>query len=409
MPHILQQLLAAREPTFSLALNQLEQASGHRAYDARLVGDIAAKLTGFIRQLGLDPNDTTGRELYAALIARIQSDNLRVARLLGGNDPDDVKAMAPLIIKKFESMNLPRQAWLLKKTVAKRHLANLPPKNLMKVLGYRSVESFLKHERIEELYIGLRFSETTAWLDKFNQQMKTVRPSDFETREIKIIQLDGDKYQRLAMPFVAKKLHNVTHSKELGVVGVLPTEMTQIRGVTLVILPLLLHYLNEIKLYAAFFKLRQVKPDFGKVVVEALNADPANAGEMAGLKIHWRVIQRHYAKLREDSQHPEIFEPHVQPEDLHWQHTLELMGDIDPGLRIWRDLEYVGKIFDDRPLTCNFMDVSLSYSHNMSYGQQYIYHFRDSLWNEIFTRYMGSRTLEKQVLKRLDNDVISPE
>ena len=38
-----------------------------------------------------------------------------------------------------------------------------------------------------------------------------------------------------------------------------------------------------------------------------------------------------------------------------------------------------------------------------------MYHFRESLWNEIFVRYMGQKTLERQVLEQLDNDMIEPE
>jgi len=31
------------------------------------------------------------------------------------------------------------------------------------------------------------------------------------------------------------------------------------------------------------------------------------------------------------------------------------------------------------------------------------------LWNEIFTRYLGQKSLEVQVLKQLDNEMIEPE
>jgi hypothetical protein len=55
------------------------------------------------------------------------------------------------------------------------------------------------------------------------------------------------------------------------------------------------------------------------------------------------------------------------------------------------------------------MDVSLSYSNKESYENRYVYHFRESLWNEIFMRYMGHKNLEDQILKQLDNDMIAPE
>ena len=45
---------------------------------------------------------------------------------------------------------------------------------------------------------------------------------------------------------------------------------------------------------------------------------------MAGSHVHWRVIQRYFGKL-ENEYHPEIFEPHVQPEDLHWRKAEEAL------------------------------------------------------------------------------------
>jgi hypothetical protein len=45
----------------------------------------------------------------------------------------------------------------------------------------------------------------------------------------------------------------------------------------------------------------------------------------------------------------------------------------------------------------------------MSYDERYVYHFRESLWNEIFIRYMNYPILEEQVLKQLDNDMVAPE
>jgi hypothetical protein len=55
------------------------------------------------------------------------------------------------------------------------------------------------------------------------------------------------------------------------------------------------------------------------------------------------------------------------------------------------------------------MDVSLGYSNDVPFAERYVYHFRESLWNEIFMRYMGHKNLEDSILKQLDNDMIAPE
>lgn len=115
------------------------------------------------------------------------------------------------------------------------------------------------------------------------------------------------------------------------------------------------------------------------------------------------------ASLKKEN-HPEVFEPHVQPEDLHWRKAEDLLYELDKELGFWRDLDYVGIMDKDkRPVTLNMLDVAASYVNQTPYKERAIYHFREALWNEVFIRYMGETTLEKQILQQLDNDMIAPE
>jgi hypothetical protein len=278
----------------------------------------------------------------------------------------------------------------------------------MKHLGYRSVDSMLKREPIAEIYGALRFAESPEWLNGFIGKYRKLHPSDFEMREIEFIQLDTKRWGSLTKSFVHKKRHNVTHLKELGVILLLPMPIAQMPGVTITVLPLLLHYINEIRLYSAYFKMQQVKGNFGDILVDTLVADPGAHAIMAGQQLHWRVIQRYFGKL-EREYHPEIFEPHVQPEDLHWRKAEEILYHLEPALHFWHDMDYVGVMHRGRPVTFNLMDMAISYVNNLPYGEQTVYHFRESLWNEIFIRYLGQKTLEREVLKQLDNEMIEPE
>jgi hypothetical protein len=179
-------------------------------------------------------------------------------------------------------------------------------------------------------------------------------------------------------------------------------------GITLKVMPLLFHYFNEIRLYSSFFKLMQSKQNFGAIVSDTLIADPAHIKITDNAHIHWRVIQRYFGKLVGEK-HPEIFEPHVQPEDLHWRRAESVMYEIDPELEFWDGLDYVGVLKGTDAITFNLMDVSLSYSNGIAYQDRYLYHFREALWNEVFARYFGEKVLEEQLLVKLDNAVISPE
>lgn len=69
MAKFLQELLTSGEPLFPQALSQLERSTGNDGVDVRLIADITHAAHAVMRGLGLDPADTTARELYLSLNA----------------------------------------------------------------------------------------------------------------------------------------------------------------------------------------------------------------------------------------------------------------------------------------------------------------------------------------------------
>lgn len=67
MSRQLQILLDTKSPVFFMTLRELESMTGNQAIDARLIGDILHNAHAVMRNIGLDPSDTTAEELYHAL------------------------------------------------------------------------------------------------------------------------------------------------------------------------------------------------------------------------------------------------------------------------------------------------------------------------------------------------------
>lgn len=72
MARFLQTLLSANEPMFSVGLAKLEETTGHSGVDTRLIADITYKAYEVMRKLGLDTRDSTGQEVFLALIAAVR-------------------------------------------------------------------------------------------------------------------------------------------------------------------------------------------------------------------------------------------------------------------------------------------------------------------------------------------------
>src|SRR3546814_965396 len=50
-----------------------------------------------MRLMGLNPALATGEELFNALYSRVEQDMKRVSKIIGADDPDDVRQLVPLM------------------------------------------------------------------------------------------------------------------------------------------------------------------------------------------------------------------------------------------------------------------------------------------------------------------------
>lgn len=406
MSRLLSELLQAQEPAFESALKKLEHASGNPSVDVRLTAEITGKVHMKMRELGLDPHDSTGEELYHALQNIVKIHDQFLAAHIGITGKMDSVEVLSRLRHVIEKINVPKEAWVIKHSSAKRLIKAMVPRKTMRHLGYRSIDSMLKREPIEDIYVAVRLLEAPEWLQKFTQSYKKLNPSDFEVRQIAFLQPDTQKWGGLGKAYIQSHRHNILHLKELGVIAVLPLPIKQIPGLTLTILPLLIHYVNEIRTYSAYFKLQQVRPDFSERLVNSLLADNGGHALMAGQPVHWRVIQRYFGLP--GNQHPENFEPHVQSEDLSWQKAEDVIYRFEPALSFWRDMDYVAVHHGDRAISFNLLDNAVSFINRLPYEERATQNFRQALWHELSMRYLSQPGLRHQVLKQLDDQPIKP-
>jgi hypothetical protein len=400
--------LQAKEPLFDTALHQLEERSGKKGIDVAVTAEIATKAAVFARKLGLEPS-CSGPELYAALTTLVKQQDAHLALSLGSKDPTAVATIIPLVVRRIDQIHMPRQCFALKYERAAQMLQKQPPEALMKRLGYTDCAAMCSKEDLAELFIAIRFTEGEEWLNEFNTLYKELTANDFEERQIRLVRFNPRKWGDVAAHFITKKKHLNTHSKEMGVIAILPPIAEHMEAISLKVLTVTLHYYNEVRLYSAYFKLLKRKKNFGAILSETLIADTPKIPIIKNHHIHWRVIQRYYGKIGESSKHPEVFQPHLQPEDLHWRSAEKMLYQLDSEMEVWRDMDYVAVLKGKDIVTFNLMDVVLSYANKIPYEERYLYHFREALWNEVFARYMGQKTLEKELLIKLDNAIVKPE
>ncbi len=405
MTKFLSDALGAEEPVFSQSIQQLEHAAGRPGTDIRLTADIVQRTRNKIAELGLDPADTTGPELYGALEERLRRDEASVRKALGVSEDasaDDVIDRVQKFLAKHDSA---KNSFALKGSAAKRLLKKRPPKVAMKRLGYRSLDSMLKHESVAHLYAAALMTESASWQRTFREQYVKLTPSDFESRSIGISHPTTKRWRELAAQYVATTRHNMLSFHELGAIVLLPIDEL-VDGVAIATLLLVSEEMNGIRAHSSYAKLQQVKPDFGKLIQQSSTGEPLTSAQLAGQPVPWRMIQRYYARFV-DSYHPEIFEPHVQPDDLQWNSGEEILAKLDPSLGFWQGTASLGLLHDGAIVSCNMLDVALGHCNHLPFGDRIVHFVRDNLWHELMIHYLNQENLEAAVHKQLAVELLA--
>ncbi len=405
MTRFLSQALGAAEPIFSQGIQQLEHAAGRPSADIRLTSEVVRRMRQKIAELGLDPQDTTGPELYNALQERLKQDEQTVRHALGIAADADANSVVQQVEQQLAVHQMPKKVFALKASVAKRLLKKKIPKNTMKQLGYRSADSMLKHESVAAVYAAAQIAEADAWHRSFRDQYAKLSPSDFETRDISVVRPTSNRWQQLADSYVGLVKHNIISFPELGAVVLLPLSH-HVDGLAIATLLLTLEECNGIRAHSSYAKLQQVQPNFGTIIQQSSVSEPFTGATLAGQPVPWRMIQRYYARFSQ-AYHPEIFEPHVQADDLQWYSGEDMLAGIAPSLAFWKDTQCLGLVHDGAVVSCNALDVALGYCNHLPFADRIVHFVRDNLWHELMMRYLNQENLETAVHRQLSAELTS--
>ncbi len=395
-------ILRADKHTIEKLEERLSVVTGKKGVFEKVDKENDEMMKDRLQTLGISAG-APAKEVYDALISKIEADDYKIFHALGNpvcSKHEDCNKILDMVSKVFGV----QKGLFLKREKAIEFLHKEPPKEVMKFLGYKTVDEMLAKEDLLEVYSSLRFIEGSEWLNAvFFKQYERLKPSDFEEREI-VIKALSEKWGKAAKNFVLKKRHNISHLKEMGVVFVIPLTL-DISGEILRMISMIFHYLNEIPFYSDMFrKIAEIPELFAENFISLLRGDVLERHLPEGEKALFLVIQRYLAK--DDENDWRLFVPHINPEALHWEkaegHLVEAgkaMNSLGADLSFWQDLGWVGDYFKDEVgnnvlVSFDLVDTVMSLVKEKELTK-YLYHHQEALWNKIFSEYFGDGELEK--------------
>jgi len=353
------------------------------------------------------PHNPPAEKVYKAVIEQLKGSDQELFELF--NEPSfDQPEKCFAVCEMAKKLTGVPPGFFLKEKKAKEILRENPPPNIIKGLGYKSVDDLLFGENLFEVFCALRFVESKEWMHEMFLKVYTkIKPEDFEEREIKIIPLHG-KWLGLAEKFIKKKYHNVSHLKELGVIFVIPLPIDT-PGEIMRVFGLLLHYFHEVSFYSDFFRRIAKSDHFSDQFISLLRGDVPEGPLPDSGKISWRILQQYLAKDNEND--PRLFEPHVSPEAMHWERAEENVAKLAKqyprlNLDFWADLNWVGGFFVSEKtgtevlISFDLIDnvMALVMEKEMI---KYLYHHQEALWNRIFIGYFSEKEMERFIKENL--------
>ena len=361
--------------------------------------------------LGISSERAESQNTQMAIIKKTEEADLSFFDFLGRPDFSSEAGYQNLIEKVRETAQI-GQGFFLKEEKMRRFLVLNSPKNTLAALGHSSVGEMLEKEDVYEIFAALRFVENERWLNEvFFRPFNDLSSESFEERPIRITVL-SEKWAQIGEKFVGKKLHKISHLKEMGMVFVIPVKKDYFPGQTLETFSLILHYLHEIDFYCRLFKKYAASPDFGANIVKLLSGEVSNS-VLPKDKMIWRIIQRYLAK--NDPQDPRLFEAHVNPETVHWlkaEKEMDRLAKNNPSLKMdfWQgtddftgELLFAGKKGEEI-VSFDLLDNIIALTHG-GLGK-YLYHQQEALWNKIFIEFMGEARLEELIVENIEKGYI---
>ncbi|MDD3887895.1 MAG: hypothetical protein PHN19_03920 [Patescibacteria group bacterium] len=345
------------------------------------------------------PKNSKAIEVHKAIISKLKKDDRKLFEILGEPNCEKKDTCHKSLSLALEITDKKR-GFFIKKDKAKEILLTNPPPNILSALGYKNAKELLEKEDWREVYAALRFVESRDWMNNvFSKAYLKLQSSDFEYRDIEIIVLN-EKWLKVAEKFIQKKYHNLSHLKELGIVFIIPIS-SGVCGETLRMFSLILHYLNEIPFYSKLLEKHKENSSFGETLVSLIRGDVLSEKLPFGF---FRIVQRYLAK--DDVNDFRLFEPHVNPETMHWSKAEESLSKLDakyPGLEFafWEGLNFVGDFLkgdlDDELISFNLIDNEMGLAKQKEMIK-YLYHHQESLWNKFFYEFVGGKTMMEKII-----------
>ncbi len=393
------QLLQADQRSLDSIIQRLEMMALQPGIDAKLTAEIITSSREKVRQLGLDPTESTKQELYYGLLAKSQSDDLILRRKLGISQSESASTAARIIAETAQRLVQKDTVVCMQPAAVKQILKSVPPKRTLKLLRFRSIDSVLKRENPLALYALAKKVEDKSWQTQVQARLKRLMQRDVKEAPVQIVLLPEEWLDKLHKQPFENLLFPVA---ETGCILLLPTESFAVGGSVLLALAVILQASMKLSVESLPYRTRALSISYERVLPDIASGALEKLDPIHGLQPSWHAVYQ----LLAEYQYKQLGDFEFVLGDLEWQSTETKLASLASELDFWVNTHYLGFAGGELPVSMHLVDVVASFVLKKPFGTQIISHLKASLWNEIQLRYLRQEAFEKSILSQL---IVSPE
>lgn len=396
MSKFLASLLGVDQRDFAVTIERLEHVNLRPGIDVSLTAEIITRSRELVRSLGLDPADTTAREMYYGMLAFAEACDAGLREKLGLSDKV-LEPEAAGILATNASKLLKKDIIVgLQPAAIRKLLSTVPPKKSLRLLKFRSISSVLKREDPRLLYALAKHLEDRSWHAQISARLKRLGPRDVSERPPEILALPTSWCSKLDKHSFEQAVQIVP---EIGIVLLMPNLPTKRKGAVLLSLALALQAGQNLAVEALPLRANTFLAGLESTISQLASGQAKPLDAIHGLSPSWQSVYR--LLVERSSSLPEF---DLILSELQWESTETRLAALYPSLDKWVDSHYLGFLTEDSPVSLHVIDVAINLVLGKKYGQQMLSHMRASLWNELCLRYMKQEPLEKSVIAQLSLD-----
>lgn len=394
MSKVISELLGVERRSLDKIILRLEHITMQPGIDAKLTAEVITKSRNKVKELGLEPSDTTTKELYFALLAKAAKDGENLRSKMGITAKTKPVDAAARIAKNCEKITKNETVVCMNQTAVRKILKAVPPKKTMRALSFRSVESVLKREDPLVLYALAKRMEEKTWHKQTLARIKRLQPRDVHEVPPKVLSLPDTWLNKLD----AKDFDSVVEPvAETGSVLILPSMPLKVKGSVLLTTTLVLQASQRLAIESLPYRTKALSTGLEKLMPEIAMGLLDELDPVHGLSPSWHAVYQLLATQSKER----LPDFEFVLGDLEWVSTETKLASLHEDLDFWVDSHYLGYGRTGLPISFHVVDVAASLVLQRDFDHHIVSHMRASLWNEIQIRYLKHEKIEQAIINQL--------